>query len=139
MSKKRQRPNITPASLPVSPAATTTTQIDYLSFSLRYLDGGVWKKTDKEERAAALDRIRMLSTTPFADIRLAPRHSLGFAHIDAASLHIPVPPGLTCGTASPPASFRFGQGKKAMVGVRVDSVFYVLCFEHSFGDAYAHR
>lgn len=98
------------------------------------MNDGFWSKNNKDERAAVADRIFKLSRTPFEELRLASRHGLGYEIIDSSDLNFSIPQGLN----DRPIAFRYGQSKKAMVGIRMDSTFYVLCIEHDFGDAYNH-
>lgn len=100
------------------------------------MDEGLWRNNNKDEKAALASRIFTLSRMSLRNIHLSGRHDMGMEKIN--NLNISIPSGLDGESAGDPVSFRYGQGMKAMVGVRVDSTFYILCAEHSYGDAYDH-
>jgi len=134
--KNNGRPNISPDK--IGQDNSSPKGPFYLSFSFRYMNKKIWDSNDNDDLAALSKRIFMLSSMTLDDIRQADRHGLGCEKITEAELNFSLPGGLTSDHAGSPISFRYGQGKKAMVGVRVDHVLYVLCVEHSFGDAYCH-
>lgn len=110
----------------------------YLAFSFRHMDDSLWRNNNNNEKAALANRIYMLSRMTLKDIHGSGRHGAGMEKISAGQLKFNIPSGLDEDSAGLPVSFRYGQGLKSMVGVRVEATFYILCAEHTFGDAYNH-
>ena len=136
MSRKH-RPSIEAQKI-IADTAAVDESTTYLAFSFRHMDNGLWRNNDNKEKAALANRIYLLSRMTLRDIHSAGRHSVGMEKITADQLKFTIPSGLDEDSAGHPVSFKYGQGKKSMVGVRVDATFYILCAEHAFGDAYDH-
>ncbi|BDR54159.1 hypothetical protein KIMH_02700 [Bombiscardovia apis] len=134
---RRQRPKVKPQT--ISQASSGVQESDsYFKFSFRYMDEKILKSNESKEFEAFVRRLIMLSDRSIQKLKLDPKHGLGFERISDTSVRCSVPSGLDVESVGQFLSFRYGQGKKAMLGKRVADVLYVLCFEHAFGDAYEH-
>ena len=89
---------------------------------------------DDAERSAFVKRLFYLSKTIWREIRNAPRHGIGTEKIDRKSLKVALPNNIPEDTAI--LALRYN-GKKPMIGYRLDRTFYVLFLDFSFG-AYNH-
>lgn len=134
---KRHRPSVVAQKI-TADAAEIDEDATYLAFSFRHMDEHLWKRNNKEERAALAKRIFQLSRKTLRDIHSQSRQGFGMEKIKASQLAFSIPSGLDEESAGFPVSFKYGQGKRSMVGVRVGATFYILCVEHTFGDAYDH-
>ena len=75
-----------------------------------------------------------LSQLSWRELRLAPRHGVGYEIIDHSSFRVPIPKHITEDVDM--IAFRFS-GLKAMVGYRDEAIFHLVWLDRSF-KVYAH-
>lgn len=102
-------------------------------FSFRYIDTGSYciKKCSIEQFRSISDKLRILSGLDWGTIDTSPRETNGYEMLPVSELKSASPP--------PPFSnetqvvvFRFGGKKGRIVGIKRDSMFYVLFIDHNF-------
>jgi hypothetical protein len=108
--QKKQGKNI---KLPENEALSLDNQT--FTFSFEYVQNSLFKRKDMSWR----------------EIRQSDRHGLGIEEISSRSLRASMPTISFINQETVFHAMRF-DGKKAMVGVRVEKVFYVLWFDRSF-------
>lgn len=101
-------------------------------FSLRYLDRRTYSLAacQQQEKAAFADTLDRLSQLPWSDLRLSPRHGLGYEQIARQAIRAPMPAHLT-EDVQRLIAFRFA-GRAPMVGYRVQAVFHILWLDRDF-------
>ena len=101
-------------------------------FSLRYLDRGRYSLAacQQREKAAFADTLDRLSQLSWGELRLSPRHGLGYEQIPRHAIRVPLPSHLT-EDVQRLIAFRF-VGNAPMVGYRVQAVFYILWLDRDF-------
>lgn len=104
-------------------------------FSFRYLDKthGL-DSCDKEEKAALVSTLYKLSQLSWRELRLAPRHGVGYEIIDRNSFRVPIPKHISENVDL--IAFRFS-GLKPMVGYRDEAIFHIVWLDRSF-EVYDH-
>ncbi len=100
-------------------------------FSLRYLNQHYClSRCTKDEKAAFADRVRLLSQKSWAELRMCPRHGLGYETIRRDRIKSGIPCVVTDDVNI--IAFRF-HGLKPMVGFRSnDGTFYIVWFDRDF-------
>lgn len=109
-----------PPPLPITP----NHDLDPPIFCFRYLD----KKhgldsCNQEEKAALVSTLYKLSQLSWRELRLAPRHGLGYEIIDRNSFRVTIPQHITEDVKL--IAFRFSD-KKPMVGYRDEAIFRII-------------
>jgi len=101
-------------------------------FSLRYLDRGRYGLTvcQQRERAVFADTLDRLSQRSWSELRLSPRHGLGYEQIPRHAIRVPLPSHLT-EDVQRFIAFRCA-GNAPMVGYRVQTIFYLLWLDRDF-------
>ena len=100
-------------------------------FCLRYLDKKYGLDTcDKDERAALASTLNKLSQLTWSQLRLAPRHGVGYEIIDRSSFRVAIPQHITEDVNL--IAFRF-IGKAPMVGYKDEAIFRIVWLDRSFG------
>ena len=101
-------------------------------FSLRYLDRRIYSLAacQQREKAAFADTLDRLSQLPWSELRLSPRHGLGYEQIPRQVIRAPIPPHIT-EDVQRFIAFRFF-GRAPMVGYRVQAVLYILWLDRTF-------
>lgn len=101
-------------------------------FSLRYLDRGRYglAACQQREKAAFADTLDRLSQLPWSELRLAPRHGLGYEQLPRHAIRAAVPSHLT-EDVQRFIAFRFS-GTAPMLGYRVQAIFYILWLDRDF-------
>jgi hypothetical protein len=101
-------------------------------FSLRYLDLGRYglAACQQREKAAFADTLDRLSQLSWSELRLSPRHGLGYEQIPRHALRVSLPSHLT-EDVQRLIAFRF-TGNAPMVGYRVQAIFYILWLDRDF-------
>jgi len=109
-----------------------------LVFSLERLQSGSYclSKLEKDDRAAFADSIFKRRLMTYVQLISEQRHGLGTEKIAKHSIKASIPKFIT-DDFNYFIAFRFN-GKKSMVGYKVNNVFYVLWFDHDFS-LYDHR
>ncbi len=99
-------------------------------FCFRYLD-----KThgldgcDKDEKAALASTLYKLSQLSWSQLRLAPRHGVGYEIIDRKSFRVEIPRHITNDVNL--IAFRFS-GKAPMVGYKDEAIFRIVWLDRAF-------
>lgn len=101
-------------------------------FSLERVQSGTYcfSALDKENKAQFAEAIFKRRTLTWATIKNTDRHGLGFEKIPKKEIKAPLPRFIT-DDLKDFIVFRFN-GKKPMVGYRVNDIYYVLWFDHNF-------
>jgi hypothetical protein len=101
-------------------------------FSLRYLDRRTHSLAacQQREKAAFADTLDRLSQLSWSELRLSPRHGLGYEQIPRQAIRAPIPPHIT-EDVQRFIAFRFF-GQAPMVGYRVQAVLYILWLDRTF-------
>jgi hypothetical protein len=101
-------------------------------FSLRYLDRRTYSLAacQQREKAAFADTLDRLSQLPWRELRLSPRHGLGYEQIPRHAIRAPIPAHVT-EDVQRFIAFRFF-GQAPMVGYRVQAIFYLLWLDRTF-------
>jgi hypothetical protein len=110
-----------------------STQTELVRFSFKYLRVECADNCDAEELRAFTKRLNMLSNMTWQQVNQSHRHGAGFEKIPRAQLQVP------CNLSEDVAevlSFRYGHGKRPMLGYREGAVLHVLWVSHGH-DAYA--
>jgi len=104
-------------------------------FCFRYLDKthGL-DSCDKDEKAAVVSTLYKLSQLSWRELRLAPRHGVGYEIINRNSFRVPIPNYITPDVDL--IAFRFS-GLKPMVGYRDEAIFRIVWLDRSF-EVYDH-
>ena len=103
---------------------------EHLTVSLRYLrPSHCISNCDNEEKAAFVEKIRILSGMSWMDIGMERRHGLGYEKIARKEITAGIPDHVTPDVNI--LAFRFS-GKKPMVGYKDGDAFYVLWFDRDF-------
>jgi hypothetical protein len=104
-------------------------------FCFRYLDKthGL-DSCDKDEKAALVSTLYKLSQLSWRELRLAPRHGVGYEIISRNSFRVPIPKHITEDVDL--IAFRFS-GLKPMVGYRNEAIFHIVWLDRSF-EVYDH-
>ena len=104
-------------------------------FCFRYLDKthGL-DSCDKDEKAALVSTLYKLSQLSWRELRLAPRHRVGYEIINRNSFRVPIPKHITEDVDL--IAFRFS-GLKPMVGYRNEAIFHIVWLDRSF-EVYDH-
>lgn len=92
---------------------------------------------ERDEKAAFAVRLRKLSELTWKQLRMAPRHGLGYEKIDSGSLLVPIPAFITDDVSF--IAFRF-DGLKPMIGFRDRDdmrIFHVVWLDRNF-NTYNH-
>lgn len=87
------------------------------------------------EKKQFVSQLVLLSNLSWDDIRLSPRHGMGYERISKKSLRISIP-SIVTDDVDHLLSLRF-DGMKCFLGMRVRSVFHVIAIDRSF-DCYNH-
>jgi hypothetical protein len=125
--QKKQGKNI---KLPENEALSLDNQT--FTFSFEYVQKGYcFSKLEKNERVALVNSLFKRKDMSWREIRQSDRHGLGIEEISSRSLRASMPTISFINQETVFHAMRF-DGKKAMVGVRVEKVFYVLWFDRSF-------
>lgn len=99
-------------------------------FCLQYLDREYCvTKCEKEDKVAIIGSFYNLSRLTWQQISQSGRHQNGFEKIDRKSIKRPIPSHITPDTTI--IAFRYN-GKKAMVGYRLDVTFHIVWFDRDF-------
>jgi hypothetical protein len=116
---KLREPSV-PAAGSLRTREVTSPDDEHPVFSLRYLqdDFGL-RHCTREEKAALIDTLYRLSQLTWAQLRLAPRHGLGYERIASRAIRAPNPHGVTEDVAY--IAFRF-HGLAPMVGYRTGAI-----------------
>jgi hypothetical protein len=101
-------------------------------FSLRYLDRRTYSLSScqQREKAAFADTLDHLSQLPWSELRLSPRHGLGYEQIPRHAIRAPIPTHVT-EDVQRFIAFRFF-GRAPMVGYRVQAILYILWLDRDF-------
>jgi hypothetical protein len=101
-------------------------------FSLRYLDNGAYalSRCQVREKAAFADTLYRLSQLSWGELRLSPRHGLGYERIARQAIRAGIPRHIT-EDVTYFIAFRF-LGRAPMVGYRVGAIFYILWLDRGF-------
>jgi hypothetical protein len=104
-------------------------------FCLRHLDRthGL-NSCDKDEKAALASTLHKLSQLTWSQLRLAPRHGVGYEIIDRGSFRVVIPQHITEDVNL--IAFRF-IGKAPMVGYKDEAIFRIVWLDRSF-EVYNH-
>jgi hypothetical protein len=120
-SKKIKTPEIPPVSYDNVPP----------HFSFEYLDDQYGLSgCNKDERSCLLDKLRILGTTPWAELITTARHKHGTETIPKGQINGKLPKIIT-DDVQKVLAFRF-QGMKPMVGHRIDRTFYIIWIDSKF-------
>ncbi len=104
-------------------------------FSLQYIEKSYClSNCVQEEKAAFADTLHKLSKSEWVELKLAPRHGMGYEIIPQDSIKTSIPKHITKDTNL--IAFRFC-GKAAMVGYREKQMFYVIWLDREF-NLYKH-
>jgi hypothetical protein len=104
-------------------------------FSLQYLQSNhCISRCEMAEKAKFADTLRKLSQFTWLDLKLTGRHQLGYEKIEKNSLKVGIPAHLTEDINI--IAFRF-DGKKSMVGYRINDIFYIVWVDRNFS-VYKH-
>jgi hypothetical protein len=128
---------------PVSPSKgdrikqpeTDIPSTDYLPpvFSLSHMDKKhCITECEADEKIAFVDQIHLLSQQKWIDLKLAPKHGIGFERIKVLN----VKPPQDIKEDAKFIAFRF-QGMKAMVGYRDLRIFHIIWIDRDFS-VYKH-
>lgn len=104
---------------------------DHPKISLRHLQKDYClTKCEPEEKISFAEKIRLITSQSWADLRLAPSHGLGYEKIKQKEIRAGIP---SCVSKKQKIiAFRFS-GKKPMVGFKKpDGTFYILWFDRDF-------
>jgi hypothetical protein len=106
-------------------------------FCLHHLQDGhdVASLRDKAAQAQFALTLHKCAKLTWQDIGQAGRHGNGTEWIPAGQVRAPIPEKFSDQTKF--MAFRYN-GKKPMLGVRINEVFHVLWIEREFGDVYPH-
>jgi hypothetical protein len=123
-SKQQQKPSIPDSQ-------------QYPVFCVRHMVRGAdfsLEHRSDEEKAALIDKLRLLSQMTWAEIRSAPRHGLGPEKIDKKQITFTLPAIVTEEVSL--LAIRF-MGKAPMLGFRVGTTFHIIGLDPNFC-AYDH-
>lgn len=99
-------------------------------FSLRYLTGDYClTRCERNEKAAFAETLHRLSKCTWRELKLAPRHGIGYERIDRDAIRPGIPGHVSDDVHF--IAFRFF-GKAPMVGYRDRVTFYVLWLDRDF-------
>lgn len=120
---------------PIPLPSTRNYDLEPPVFCFRYLDKiyGL-DSCDKDEKAALVSTLYKLSQLSWRELRLAPRHGVGYEKIDRNSFRVAIPSHITEDVDI--IAFRFS-GLKAMVGYRDEAIFCIVWLDRSF-EVYDH-
>jgi hypothetical protein len=105
-------------------------QFEHPVFCFRYLSKKYGLSScDKNEKAALIEQLHLLSQMTWTDIKMADRHGCGSEKINPKSLKIPIPTHLSIDVSF--YALRF-MGFKAFVGYRTDFIFHILYIDTKF-------
>jgi len=101
-------------------------------FSLERVQSGdyCFSKLSQEDKSQFAEAIFRRKSLMWRDIKKIDRHGLGFEKISKNSIKTGIPASIT-EDETHLLAFRYS-GRKAMVGQRVNNIFYVLWFDHNF-------
>ncbi|PTY38079.1 hypothetical protein BGP77_16640 [Saccharospirillum sp. MSK14-1] len=101
-------------------------------FSLEKLQDGkfCFSSLSNECKRQFSEAMFVRRTMTWSEMRSAGRHGLGYEKISKSAIRAPIPPFIT-EEVSQLIAFRYN-GKRAMVGYRIQDIFYVLWFDSKF-------
>ena len=86
-------------------------------------------KCTKDEKEALIDKIYRISQLTWAEIRRAPKHGLGFEHIETSTLKVEIPNEIKGEVKF--IAFRF-HDKAPMIGYRERRTFHIIWVDRDF-------
>lgn len=99
-------------------------------FSLNYLSKKFcFSKCINEEKLGFANKLFELSQLTWQQLKLAPKHGMGYEPIDRGSIKDGIPPHITEDIRF--IAFRF-HGLKPMVGYREGTIFHIIWFDREF-------
>lgn len=104
-------------------------------FSFEFLTGKFCvSKCQRDDKAALISRLHMLSSKTWVELRDGRRHGFGYEIMYRADMRAKIPRHVTDDV--PLLVFRFN-GKKVMIGYKEREVYYLLAIDRNF-TAYNH-
>ena len=111
-------------------------------FSFQYLHEYIsYKKQKKADKAFLCDfmeRLKILGTLGWKEIRTSARHNFGMEKIPLAQIK-PQIQQIPSREIEYLSAFRVSNDNRVFLGVQIENVFYILFIEGWFGDVYKHN